>query len=246
MDIHKPRAARNWREFLVEIGTIICGILIALSLEQGVDWLHRRHTAQEERETLRAVTQTNLNWVSHALSTDACVTTRITQVQNLLLGWRPGAKLPSPLWIGRPLTPILDLQAYDSAASTGRIALLSPDEQARYGTLQMFFHTLREDEILERTLWARLRVLEVDPPYNPTLQAELLLTLQEAKSMHGRMVSGTRQALKIAQPLQIAPDPHFHPMVAAGVTTPACVPLNTPRDQALKIFYGTSDRTSEL
>ena len=41
MDIHKPKAAHSWREFLIEIGTIICGILIALALEQAVESVHR-------------------------------------------------------------------------------------------------------------------------------------------------------------------------------------------------------------
>ena len=36
MDIHKPHAAKNWREFAVEIGTIVVGILIALGLEQVI------------------------------------------------------------------------------------------------------------------------------------------------------------------------------------------------------------------
>jgi hypothetical protein len=35
MDIHSPKAAHSIREFLIEIGTIICGILIALGLERG-------------------------------------------------------------------------------------------------------------------------------------------------------------------------------------------------------------------
>jgi hypothetical protein len=37
MEIHKPKAAHNVREFLIEIGTIVCGILIALGLEQAVE-----------------------------------------------------------------------------------------------------------------------------------------------------------------------------------------------------------------
>ena len=51
MDIHKPKAAHSWREFLIEIGTIICGILIALGLEQIADGLHWRHKV-EQAETV--------------------------------------------------------------------------------------------------------------------------------------------------------------------------------------------------
>src|SRR4051794_29522861 len=50
MDIHKPRAAHSVREFLIEIGTIICGILIALGLEQVVlrgEWAHRVKAAED-------------------------------------------------------------------------------------------------------------------------------------------------------------------------------------------------------
>ena len=35
MEIHRPKAAHSVREFLIEIGTIVCGILIALGLEQA-------------------------------------------------------------------------------------------------------------------------------------------------------------------------------------------------------------------
>ena len=51
MDIHRPKAAHNIREFLTEIGTIICGILIALGLEQGIEaihWAEKVHTANEQ------------------------------------------------------------------------------------------------------------------------------------------------------------------------------------------------------
>ena len=49
MDIHKPKAAHSWREFLTEIGTIVCGILIALGLEQAIEtahWAEKVHEAK--------------------------------------------------------------------------------------------------------------------------------------------------------------------------------------------------------
>jgi hypothetical protein len=53
MDIHKPKAAHSVREFLVEIGTIICGILIALGLEQGIEWQHWRHKVEQTEAALK-------------------------------------------------------------------------------------------------------------------------------------------------------------------------------------------------
>jgi len=53
MEIHKPKAAHSVREFLIEIGTIICGILIALGLEQAVERQHWRHKAEEAEQAMR-------------------------------------------------------------------------------------------------------------------------------------------------------------------------------------------------
>ena len=54
MDIHKPKAAHSFREFLIEIGTITIGILIALSLDGLIEG-HRAHVLVERaRVNLRA------------------------------------------------------------------------------------------------------------------------------------------------------------------------------------------------
>ncbi|WP_304191901.1 hypothetical protein [Phenylobacterium aquaticum] len=52
MDIHKPKAAHNWREFLIEIGTIVCGILIALGLEQAVESAHWAKKVREAKSSI--------------------------------------------------------------------------------------------------------------------------------------------------------------------------------------------------
>ncbi|MDP9102557.1 MAG: hypothetical protein M3N05_00935 [Pseudomonadota bacterium] len=52
MDIHKPKAAHNWREFLTEIGTIVCGILIALGLEQVVEARHWAEVVHEAKHSI--------------------------------------------------------------------------------------------------------------------------------------------------------------------------------------------------
>jgi hypothetical protein len=53
MHIHKPKALHGWREFLGEIGVIVCGVLIAIALEQTVETLHRHAQAREMIRKLR-------------------------------------------------------------------------------------------------------------------------------------------------------------------------------------------------
>jgi hypothetical protein len=93
MEIHKPKPAHSIREFLIEIGTIICGIVIALGLEQGLDQLHWR----EKTEHGRASSQTELERIylySHErVSLESCLDARLKGLSAALLSdagaWRP-------------------------------------------------------------------------------------------------------------------------------------------------------------
>ena len=53
MDIRKPKAAHSLREFLIEIGTIVIGILIALGLETMLEASHERRLVDHARADLR-------------------------------------------------------------------------------------------------------------------------------------------------------------------------------------------------
>jgi hypothetical protein len=54
MEIHKPKATHTLREFLTEIGTIVCGILIALVLEQAAEAFHRSHLIEQAEDAMRS------------------------------------------------------------------------------------------------------------------------------------------------------------------------------------------------
>src|SRR5271169_2231802 len=50
IDVHVPHATHTWKDFWIHLGTIAAGLLIAISLEQSVEALHRLH----ERHQLEA------------------------------------------------------------------------------------------------------------------------------------------------------------------------------------------------
>jgi hypothetical protein len=55
LDVHPPHhAASTWRDFFIHIATIVIGLLIAIGLEQTVEYIHHRHLASEAREQLRS------------------------------------------------------------------------------------------------------------------------------------------------------------------------------------------------
>lgn len=92
MDIHKPKAAHSWREFLIEIGTIICGILIALALEQAVEVVHRTSEVREAREALRAEIKADAATIRFGLEEDKCL---LAQVDAYAAWARGGHKPPA-------------------------------------------------------------------------------------------------------------------------------------------------------
>jgi hypothetical protein len=47
LDVHPAHhAASTWRDFFIHIATIVLGLLIAIGLEQAVEYLHHRHERQ--------------------------------------------------------------------------------------------------------------------------------------------------------------------------------------------------------
>jgi hypothetical protein len=55
MELHRPHEHspfRSWSAFLVEIATIVIGVMIALSFEGVREWQHNRSLAREARETI--------------------------------------------------------------------------------------------------------------------------------------------------------------------------------------------------
>lgn len=53
LDVHPPHhAASGWRDFFVHIATIVIGLLIAVGLEQTVEYFHHRHLVAEFQQQM--------------------------------------------------------------------------------------------------------------------------------------------------------------------------------------------------
>ena len=56
LEAHAPHGdIQTWRGFLVHIGAIVIGLLIAVALEQSVELLHHRHQRPQLEEQMRGV-----------------------------------------------------------------------------------------------------------------------------------------------------------------------------------------------
>jgi hypothetical protein len=74
MDIHRPKhKLESLREFAVELFTVTCGIIIALSLEAGVTYWHERILAREARADFRAELAENEDKLAKFVAADAAL-----------------------------------------------------------------------------------------------------------------------------------------------------------------------------
>src|ERR1700739_558991 len=63
-EVHPSHPAiRTWRDFFVHITTIVIGLLIAIGLEQSVEYIHHRHQLQEARRELLIEADENLHLI---------------------------------------------------------------------------------------------------------------------------------------------------------------------------------------
>jgi hypothetical protein len=60
MEVHAPEhPIHTWRDFAIHIATIVVGLLIAIGLEQSVEWIHHRHIVHVARENIRQELENN-------------------------------------------------------------------------------------------------------------------------------------------------------------------------------------------
>jgi len=64
LDIHAPdQTVHTWKDFFIHIATIVVGLLIALSLEQTVEFLHHRHQRHQLDEALQRDGEANREYI---------------------------------------------------------------------------------------------------------------------------------------------------------------------------------------
>jgi hypothetical protein len=143
LDVHIPHAKHTWKDFIIHIGTITVGLLIAISLEQSVEKLHQLHQRHELEAALHAEGERNklLSEVNFAAFDDA-MTWRLGLHQDIQTMLATGGKANLPYRVqhrrtlmlnGRPSMIVgsagLATAVWDSAAEDNRRTLL-PDEMA--------------------------------------------------------------------------------------------------------------------
>ena len=137
LDVHPAHhAATTWREFLIHIATIVIGLLIALGLEQTVEYVHHRRQISEVREELRGEREANKKAVQQETANWRWEAAELKNNLEVLayLEAHPGTpdeKLPGSLIWFHASAPTTEA-AWDAAKSSGVTSLMPHEEIEQY------------------------------------------------------------------------------------------------------------------
>jgi hypothetical protein len=134
LDVHPPHeSVHTWRDFFIHIATIVVGLIIAVGLEQTVEYVHHHHQLNEVRAQLaeeRELDARILNYdtavnqqIDDELATDAALLQRRAAGDKTSLAGKLHYK-----WSGVALQD----GAWQSAKQSAAISLMSQPELAIY------------------------------------------------------------------------------------------------------------------
>jgi hypothetical protein len=137
LEVHPAHhAASSWKEFFIHIATIVLGLLIAVGLEQAVEYFHHRREVAEVREELRGERETNKNsftsetthwrWETAELENNLMILAYLQKHPGT-----PDEKLPGSLvWFHESSSP--SQAVWDAAKNSGVISLMNREEVEQY------------------------------------------------------------------------------------------------------------------
>jgi hypothetical protein len=187
VDIHKPKAAHSWREFLTEIGTIICGILIALALEQAVEWGHGQERLHQVQEQLHDEIAFNVQSGSIWLSMAPCLDRQIFDIEQGLVSARSSGRFAGAAAFTPPLVRF-QAEAWQNARAMQIFDRVPAAEAKELGSFYFFPIEMQGNVVALHSQAGELELLARPLDHmSPAEADELLAKLGRAKELFARM-----------------------------------------------------------
>jgi hypothetical protein len=199
MEIHKPKPAHNWREFLVELGTITLGVGIALAAEQAVEWYHWHNKVAEARAVIATELASSVGNAIDRMMVERCGERRLDALEQILDAASRTGQLPPVGDVGQ-----MPLRQWTSGAWDGVLASQTATHFPRQqlaGLAIVYGFVRKADAFAEPEVaaWTELSGMSgpgrrLDPVTEDRLRAAL---------GHARYFNRTRDALGLALISQI-------------------------------------------
>jgi hypothetical protein len=207
VEIHKVKPIHTWRDFLKELGTIVLGIIIAISLEHLVQSWHWDQEVKKARQALaEEITANNLNILAFRVAVGPCVNRELDKADAILTALEAGTKPESIALLDLRRTPsslIRDSEWQSERASQvlthfprAELALMS----RYYAQLDDFKNWMAQEAIA----WSELSILQ--KPLAGMTASDLIrlrVNLVIVKDNEYRIVLNARRQLVVTKQLGI-------------------------------------------
>lgn len=200
MEIHRPKAIDSWREFLVEVGIIVLGVVIALAAEETVQHYNTRHEVAVVTDSLDDELSDALFSALERIKFDPCHKQSLARLEELsdrdepTLSASDAASPPLRLWSS---------SAWEAAVASGTIEDMPHDERNAYARLFSFVRSLSAWNERERQLWALVDAYDRPRPTTPDSRRRFADTVAQLRALNEQITAASRQFVDAARPLHL-------------------------------------------
>jgi hypothetical protein len=206
MEIHKPKPVHNWRELLTELGVVVLGICIAISLEQFVEYLHWHNEVQIGRKALAEEIAVTDKFYARRVLIAPCLERRLDEDAGRIRDLAANRKVaPQPIIPGASSPGALLSDAeWQSERSSQTLTHFPRAELALMSRFYAQTTDIREWIFEEERSWSALAVMANDPDHlGPADLAQLRVNLNTARMLDFLIELNARRQLGVSAQLGI-------------------------------------------
>ena len=208
---HKPKPVHSWREFLVELGTITLGVLIALGAEQTVEWLHWQSEVSIARKSLNAEMAGADTYLARRVANSACIEQKLDKIGEMINAVAAGTQPQMLVTRFNTLSSAVIDSDWQAERSSQILTHFPRDELALMSRYYYSLPALANWAAQEGNTWSELAVLQdAQQKLSPSDVAQLRINYHLARRFNYVITSVARTALQTSDALGIkypAPPP---------------------------------------
>ncbi|HEX4736234.1 MAG TPA: hypothetical protein VH331_01605 [Allosphingosinicella sp.] len=224
MHVHLPKPLHGWRAFFGEVAIIVLGVLIALGAEQLVEWHRWNREVHETRLAADAELAHDLGVFRHRLGQQACVESRLKDLERWLQGWRDGKPVALKGPIASPPAFGLHFNVWDATAGEAR-AHMDLETKLAYAGLYDVLKSFDTQRLREREAWGGLSEYDGATSLDHQDMLRVRGLISRIRSFNGALPGFSPYLDKPAATLGIKPDLGPLPAWSVAAAATFCRPL---------------------
>ncbi|HEY6048900.1 MAG TPA: hypothetical protein VIV07_07640 [Sphingomicrobium sp.] len=200
LDAPDAKTFNGWRDFLKEVGTIVLGVLIALTAGELVDDWHWKSEVGIVEDSLDDELSDSLFAAQERIKITDCQRKTLDALDDLADKSR-GTLVIRNTPVSR--NRVWGSAAWDAAVASGAIAHMPHDTRNAYSELFSFVRLFRELNLRQQELWASINAYRRPRPFTETSRDRFVETVAQLRSLTSTMNLGAQQFVAAAKPLHI-------------------------------------------